>query len=205
MSGIVVELEASEHQKVEKMLPWLLADALSESELGLLRTHLAECRQCQADLAWQRELLHVGEPPPFAETDVERAFQAFGRRLEDSRAPPWSWPRRRPPGLAAALALQTILVALFAVALGHASGEVADEARRLRVSFRPATPETELRRILLAHGARIVDGPSASGAYLLQLPDRDAALHTLRRESAVLHAELPDGSAPGSAQRSVAR
>ncbi len=61
----------------------------------------------------------------------------------------------------------------------------------LVVSFDPATPESELRRILQASGARIVDGPTAAGAYVLDVAAGDAGpnLSSLRAEPAVLLAE----------------
>jgi hypothetical protein len=67
----------------------------------------------------------------------------------------------------------------------------------LVVSFDPATPERELRRILQASGARIVDGPTAAGAYVLDVAAGDAGptLSSLRAEPAVVLAEpLADGS-----------
>jgi hypothetical protein len=68
----------------------------------------------------------------------------------------------------------------------------------LVVGFDPATPERELRRILQASGARIVDGPTAGGAYVLAVKEPELALvlHGLRAEAAVTLAEpLVDGGA----------
>ena len=64
----------------------------------------------------------------------------------------------------------------------------------LVVSFDPATPERELRRILQASGARVVDGPTASDAYVLAVAPAQAApvLRRLRAESAVTLAERLD-------------
>lgn len=190
MSGVVVELEASEHQKVEKLLPWLLIDGLDEVELDLVRAHLRQCPLCQADLAWQREILQAGAPPRLAETDVERAFGALDWSPPGAAAPRlrlWGWPKRRAPGLAAVLALQTAAMGLFLLALGHGPGEALEG--NVRVSFRASTTEPELRRILLGSGARIVDGPSAGGAYVLQVPAVEACLVAMRQEAAVIEAE----------------
>ncbi|THC40123.1 hypothetical protein C2862_22465, partial [Massilia sp. Mn16-1_5] len=59
------------------------------------------------------------------------------------------------------------------------------------VVFRPETTERELRRIVQASGARIVDGPTVTDAWGLTLPRDDAArlLARLRAEPAVLLAE----------------
>jgi hypothetical protein len=67
------------------------------------------------------------------------------------------------------------------------------------VMFQPNTTERELRRILQAQGARVVDGPTVTDAYLLNVPDenRDRALQALRSDPAVKLAEaLDDGAAP---------
>jgi hypothetical protein len=59
------------------------------------------------------------------------------------------------------------------------------------VNFDPATPERELRRILQASGAHIVDGPTAAGAYVLDVAAGEAGptLSSLRAEPAVVLAE----------------
>ncbi|WP_371865087.1 zf-HC2 domain-containing protein [Duganella aquatilis] len=69
----------------------------------------------------------------------------------------------------------------------------------LVVVFQPSTSEHELRRILQAQNARVVDGPTVTDAYLLNVPaaSRAQALQALRAESAVKLVEpLDGGSAP---------
>jgi hypothetical protein len=80
----------------------------------------------------------------------------------------------------------------------RALGARAAAPGNLVVGFDPATPERELRRILQASGARIVDGPTAAGAYVLDVAAGDAGptLSSLRAEPAVTLAEpLVDGGA----------
>lgn len=64
-------------------------------------------------------------------------------------------------------------------------------AGNIVVSFDPGTPERELRRVLQASGGRIVDGPTATGAYVLAVAPAAArpALAHLRAQSAVTLAE----------------
>ena len=58
------------------------------------------------------------------------------------------------------------------------------------VAFKPDTPEHELRRIVLASGARVTGGPTATGAWLLETAEPPAAVVArLRAEPAVLLAE----------------
>ncbi|MYN41147.1 hypothetical protein GTP55_17425 [Duganella sp. FT109W] len=63
------------------------------------------------------------------------------------------------------------------------------------VVFQPATSERELRHILQAQNARIVDGPTVTDAWLLNVPtDRHAQiLQALRANAAVKLAEPLDG------------
>lgn len=81
--------------------------------------------------------------------------------------------------------------------LGNSAG--ANPAGNLVVMFQPTTTERELRRILQAQGARVVDGPTVTDAYLLSVPEenRERALQALRADPAVKLAEaLDDGGAP---------
>lgn len=69
----------------------------------------------------------------------------------------------------------------------------------LVVMFQPTTTERELRRVLQAQGARVVDGPTVTDAYLISVADenRERALQALRKDPAVKLAEaLDDGGTP---------
>jgi anti-sigma factor RsiW len=48
---------------------------------------------------------------------------------------------------------------------------IESSAARIRVAFNPHATEQEIRAALTALGGRIVDGPSADGAYLIELPE----------------------------------
>ena len=65
------------------------------------------------------------------------------------------------------------------------------------VVFDPTATEAEIRRIVAGVGARIVDGPTATHAFVLELPSAQAerALQSLRAEALVRLAE-PLGPAP---------
>jgi hypothetical protein len=105
--------------------------------------------------------------------------------------------------LRAAVALQFGAIAVLAALLARPSATADAQAGAYRalgagpsaqatliVTFRPDTPERELRRIAGAHHARIVGGPTVTGAWLV---DTDigaaAALASLRAEPAVTLAE----------------
>jgi len=77
----------------------------------------------------------------------------------------------------------------------HALGNgAAPSGGNLVVIFEPATTEREFRRILQRHGARVVDGPTVTDAYLLRVADteRQRALEALRHDPAVRLAEALD-------------
>lgn len=59
------------------------------------------------------------------------------------------------------------------------------------VMFDPAITESDMRRILLGVGARIVDGPSSTNVFVLEIPGErtDRALQSLRAEPRVRLAE----------------
>ena len=81
--------------------------------------------------------------------------------------------------------------------LGNSVG--ASPVGNLVVMFHPTTTERELRRILQAQGARVVDGPTVTDAYLISVPEenRDRALQALRADPAVKLAEaLDNGGTP---------
>ncbi|KQQ36022.1 hypothetical protein ASF61_07370 [Duganella sp. Leaf126] len=79
----------------------------------------------------------------------------------------------------------------------HALGNGAAPAGgNLVVMFAPTTTERELRHILQRHGARVVDGPTVTDAYLLRVPDaeRQRTLDALRNDPAIRLAEALDES-----------
>jgi hypothetical protein len=112
-----------------------------------------------------------------------------------------------------ALAAQFAVIAGMAVMVAHLDGE-SDAYRtasfhalgtpnnasgNIMVMFRPDASEQELRTLLQASGARVVDGPTATGVYLLNVDDvRVAAtVKSLRTQHAVTLVEpLVSGAAP---------
>ncbi|MCU6497092.1 zf-HC2 domain-containing protein [Rugamonas sp. A1-17] len=77
-------------------------------------------------------------------------------------------------------------------------GSAVSSGANLVVIFQPNTSERELRHILQAQGARVVDGPTVTDAYLLHVPpaSRERALAALHAEPAVQLAEALDGGTP---------
>ncbi|MEO6378892.1 MAG: hypothetical protein ABIO37_12770, partial [Caulobacteraceae bacterium] len=73
----------------------------------------------------------------------------------------------------------------------------ADTAGNLVVIFRPDVSERTIRTMLRANAARMVDGPTATDAYVLHVPaaSRAVVLQKLRKAADVVLAEPIDASA----------
>jgi hypothetical protein len=70
----------------------------------------------------------------------------------------------------------------------NASAQLHDA---IAVMFDPGIAESEMQRIVLGVGARIVDGPTSTGVYVLEIPagHSDQALQALRTDRGVRLAE----------------
>jgi len=212
MSPRLVNLGPSAHQKVQDLLPWYVMESLDERDRALVDEHLAACLICQRDVEWHYELrsAHDEAVPPF---DVERALASVNARVSEAK----SGQRRsdsprasRASWIGWAIAAQVAVIACFIAvtklpesaspatyhALGHAAA--SDASSRLLVVFAPQVTEAEMRRILHDSGTRIVDGPTATDAYVLNVPAQRAhvALLALRAERSVTLVESLDQETP---------
>lgn len=210
MSQRVVNLDST-HHAVRDLLPWFVAGTLDAAESRLVDAHLQTCAACRGEVEWERQLREANNVELPAR-DVNRAFAALRARLPaPARAATPSWRERLQawrenvlprPWLGWALAAQTAMIAGLVVVLASTRVQMADETHtyralsrpaaaepaRLVVAFAPHTEVAELRRVLLASGARIVDGPTAADAYILAVAAEklDAAVQQLRAEKSVL-------------------
>jgi hypothetical protein len=207
MNSHVAKPDPATHQAVQQLLPWLLAGTLDSAELAMTQLHLQECAQCQADLDWQRKLRAASASPDSA-FDADRAFAKLLPRLQPQAPRTGVLERWRRASAANSAWLRWTAVAQLAVigvlsvmlarpaADYRAMGAAARAEGNAVVVFRPDTTERDMRRILQAAGARVVDGPTVTDAYVLALPaaQATAALARLRSEPAVTLAQpLGDG------------
>lgn len=197
MNTKVIELEASSHQKVQKLLPWAVLGKLHEGEQKLVEEHCAVCAQCRDDLAWQHKLQGV-QPAASATPDMEAALARLMPQLEPrpaARAGNWMrW----------ALAAQLLVIAGLSFKLAAPGDEFrllgaqATAGANLLVVFRPEISEGKLRALLRTHGAQVVGGPTEANAWMLKVepPRLTAALAAMRADGAVELAEpLQDSGA----------
>jgi anti-sigma factor RsiW len=201
----------TDHLDAQDALPWLANGSLAGAELERVQAHIATCAQCRADLALLRTV-HAAGPGPDLDFDPDRAL---ARLMPQLNAPPVQartgllqrWRDRAAANdrtwLRAAVAFQFGAIAVLAALLARPSGQPdspasyrvlgaagANGMARVVVTFRPDTPEAELRRIVRASGARIVGGPTVTEAWLVGADGRlDPVLARLRAEPAVTLAE----------------
>jgi hypothetical protein len=197
------------HAETRLLLPWLANGTLEGGELERVQAHLEGCPVCREELAIECDLRAGRQDTPGL--CAGRAFARLQPHLGAQEArggAPGRW-----AGLAAAndarwlrflaaaqfgalLVLGVALgLALARPGLGEASyrtlGAHAAARADIVVRFDPSTPESELRRVLQASGARVVDGPSAAGAWMLATAPAATgpALRRLHAEPAVTLAE----------------
>lgn len=209
----VFHLDTDEHRTVQSLLPWFANGTLADDELALVRDHLAQCPRCQGDAAWQAEVRAAAPAAaPASSAQVDRQWLALSRQIaaqDDTparvRASLRDWLRARwlPLALAAQGALTVaVLVAVAMVAAPReetfqalGSQASADSANAL-VVFRPGATEAQIRKALRANDAQLVGGPTASDAYLLNVPEPSGeTIDRLRAEAVVLRAESLEGDA----------
>jgi anti-sigma factor RsiW len=180
-----VNSEAQAHRQARQLLPWLLAGTLEGAELAMVQEHLETCERCRADLAWDRKLRAAGqqcEPAPDPDRALAQLLPRLGQQDRAGRVPArWRsalaandnrWLRSIAAAQFGVIAVLALLLARPGAQEASYRGLGAGERAQgnLVVMFRPDTTEAELRRILRAHQARVVDGPTTLDAYVLAVP-----------------------------------
>lgn len=198
----------SQHRDIEALLPWYAAGSLDEAEAARVQQHLRDCPECRAELSWQRRLAETAAPLPEG-LDPERALARLMPRLEQAApakaAPPrfagalLDWLRGHGGWKGWAIAAQAVVIVGLAAniqqsgdpsayrALGSAPAATPD----VLVVFKPEASVQQVQRLLKASGARLVGGPTATGAWLLDIDpgQRAPLLAALRADPAVDVAE----------------
>jgi hypothetical protein len=220
MTGRIIQLGHSEHQRFQLLLPWYRKGGLEPVENGQLAAHLQHCALCQAALREEDALAKAITAVPLDEQtlSVDHGWDQISRMLdaaaqpleplEDRRAPVWMSRGGRsirvsPAWLGWAVAAQFVMLLGLGAVMVHQtqparyhalSARPADAAGNVIVIFRPETSEQDLRAILRASQARLVDGPTAADAYVLHVDAaaRPAVLKALQQQTQVVLAEPVD-------------
>lgn len=212
----ILPFPTDRHAEVHLLLPWYVTGQLDAVETAFVAGHLAECGACRADLVQER---HLADAVARDTGETGDSWAAMAARLDAtssmSVATAAQRRRTRDPLRAARRAvmrprtLRWVVAAQFVavLALGaqtltqrsdgrpgayHVLGDAgATHSGNVLAMFRPEASEAAFRRALQASGARLVDGPTASGGYVLAVPGGagGAALARLRRDADVTMAE----------------
>ena len=189
------------HTDAWLMLPWLANGRLSVAERLRLEAHVHGCTQCAQELVLQRRLCEVLTEPERVTYAPGPSFRKLmdridGRTPAAATAPRASWlgslairsrAAWRPPGLAWAASF-VVLAGLLGVAattyrwsqplyITHTLKPAASAAPVLHVAFVPSLSIAGVGEALRSAGARIVEGPDASGIVGVAplAPSADAA------------------------------
>lgn len=208
--GTIIPLHDKAHEQAQQLLPWYVNDTLGESERAQVEAHLAACDECRDDLATERV---IGTRVTGAAPDVEQGWADMQARMRTAgeRERRAFFRRRVPVGwvvgaqaVAAALIVAVMLPGQPApkpTADYHALGSAprpAEAMGNVIVMFAERSSEADLRGAFERSGARVVDGPTAAGAWVVHVdqPGRDRALATLRADAHVTLAEPIDPAGP---------
>ncbi|MFZ6708218.1 zf-HC2 domain-containing protein [Undibacterium sp. TC9W] len=219
----VHQSDESDHSQVQDLLPWYANNTLQADEQQLVRAHLQTCTACQDDLQWQQKL-KAGEPAAITVPDVDKAFARLLPKL-DVQVPAAKvnntnnfmarlWTLFTADGKAparwgmAVMAVQTAvivgLVAFMALPRQDDSsyrvlGNGERSSGNIVVVFKPETTVKDIQRIMSINDARIIDGPTVTNAYLLNVDDArlEQSIRELRSEAGI---ELVESLGSGAAK-----
>jgi hypothetical protein len=213
----IIRLPGDKHREVQLLLPWYLTGRLEPEERVRVEAHLKTCAVCRADLQLEQRFgCEVAGLP----LDVDQGWAAMRRRLEETEGrsdgaagskrtfghgaralarscAPWlGWAMAA--GFAAVLVAGAIPTPQPPAAYHALSAASPGPAGDIIVMFRSDASEPAMRAALVGAGVRLVDGPTAAGAYLLYAPalERQRALSSLRKSGAVAMAEPIDDGGP---------
>jgi len=214
----VLPFEGRTHRETERLLPWYANGTLDAGEHELVHAHLSECAACRADLALLRAQFDViDEEDDASRASTDDDWHRLRNRLHAHRQAAARSPvqrarsgwRNAAPWMRVAVAAQLAVVAVLGAFLVGVplQRETAPQPEYRTLSATPAAPvsnddtllvvfdprltDAQLRELLGANHARIVDGPNTAGAFLVAAPQGQAELvrNALRASPGVAMAE----------------
>jgi anti-sigma-K factor RskA len=208
VTGRVLPFGASTHAAADALLPFYVNGTLRGEEHAFVEQHVRACEQCQNEVDWLRKtfaalaadgLIQAAPrvvPPAAQESDNGGRQRNWAARIQRELRTTHSWTRwLLAAQLAAIVVLGTFLAAdtrdvasYRTLGVPNASAQLHDT---IAVMFDPGITESEMQRIVLGIGARIVDGPTSTDVYVLEIPAGrvDQALQALGTERGVRLAE----------------
>jgi anti-sigma factor RsiW len=174
----------TEHERASELLPWYVNATLSAHEAALVEKHLGSCHTCREELARCQDLQAATKGQEDGWSPSPAHFSQVLANVERREATPrkrmMSWLRETPRPMRFAFALQGAAVVALGAALllrpapvyetlSRPPAAAHSERARLHVVFSPDLPESGMRRLLQGIQGMIVDGPSPSGLYTVEL------------------------------------
>lgn len=173
---------ASRHEESWLLLPWLASGRLSHGERLEVEEHLSECEACREELAQQRLMCRLLTEPERVTYAPGPSFRKLMDRI-DGHAP--AEPRAPRPALAGrgasaapvwwraprlAWAASLMLAVGLATYWSQPRYVTRSDARPpsaavLHVAFERSLPIGEMEQLLRSAGARVIEGPDASGIF----------------------------------------
>lgn len=188
MNGRVIKFEGSVHAEADRLLPWLVNGTLDDDERRQVEQHVAECAQCQREVDWLHTLQAQYRDHDVGADHASHAMKRLRHRMgkiSTRTATPASlsstWRRRGRQLAWLAAAQAAIIIAMGATLLQdrhvtyHTLSAPTSKGSLLVVVFDPRISEAQMRQLVRAGNGRIVGGPTETGAYLLSVPDEQAA------------------------------
>ncbi len=187
------------HRHIIEILPWYVNGSLDPREAIEVEAHLAVCPRCQKELQWCRDIAHsvrtmddqqwVPSPGHFdrlmEEVNASSPVQRWTMAWRDRFTRFVQSIRQSPAEMRWMLAMQTVTVVVLAGALivlmPHKQPEYyqtlssptkadPNDVPRVQIALSEDTKEEEIRSLLLAMHASIVQGPNSLGVYVVALP-----------------------------------
>lgn len=209
----IIHLHSDPHLETEKLLPWYVTGQLDPADHAAVEAHLSACAACREELRLERRLsaevatLPLDAAPGWSELRGRLGFSPT--QLELAGKPRLAFWRKIVPSvntggfLAAQVALILIAVAMVmprdTSAPFHALGAPPVQVTgNIIVIFRPDAREQDMRKMLNASAARLIDGPTAANAYVLHVPAarRNSVLTRLRAQPEIVLAQPIDADPP---------
>lgn len=205
--GNLVHLHGDAHEQTLKLLPWYLNGSLDDAEAAMVEAHLVECEACSREADKERGLR---DGVTSLGLDVDHGWATMRARLKEAGQQPLPrqpiWRRQIRLGWAAGGALAASLAVAVVATLQpvrpgnvyHALGTAPAPANaNAIVLFAPDASTQAMRDALAGAGARITDGPLASGGFMVRIAPgtRDQGLAQLRTKAGVVMAEPLDAPA----------
>lgn len=204
--------ERKPHDEAEELLPWYANGQLDLADRAKVEAHLSSCAHCRQQLALDRQMIDEFQAMT---PELESGWARLRSRIE-APIPVRTFKPKRPSPLAKAWAflsrpavatLAAAQLAFVVIAGGtllslsqpayHALGSAPPPATgNVIVMFRADATELDIRNVLRAAGASMVDGPTPANAYLLHVAPsrRQLALKKLQSDDNVQMAQPIDGS-----------